>query len=95
MGHRHLGATTGHRDGCGLVAEEDVQLDFADRRVGLPRHDAMEDSAGRHDVHLLEPELEESVEVEDVDAAAAIDQHPGEPAGEPLGGKGGVEDERV
>ena len=23
MRHRHLGATTGHRDGCGLVAEED------------------------------------------------------------------------
>ena len=55
----------------------------------------MEDSAGWQDVRLLQPELAESVEVEDVDAAAAIYQHPGELAGEPLGGEGGVEDERV
>ena len=78
-----------------LVAEEDVQLDFADRQAGLPRNDPVEDSASRQDVRVLEPELEESVEVEDVDVAATVDQHPGESAGESLGREGGVKDECV
>ena len=58
-------------------------------------HNVMEDGPGRLQVLGFEAELGHGVPVEDVDAAAAVDEDSGELAGAPRCDDGGVEDEGV
>ena len=57
-----------------LGAEDDVQLDLAERGCKTARDDAVEDRRGRVQLLLLDLQLLHRVPVEDVDAAAAVDE---------------------
>ena len=73
------------------VTEQDMEPDPANGRSGEAGHDAVEDRPGRLQVLGLEAELGHRVAVEDVDAAAAVDEDSGKLACAPRN-NGGVED---
>ena len=62
-----------------LGTEDHVQPDLADWGMRLTRHDAVEDGvAGKH-LHLTDPQLVQGILVQDVDAAATVDETVAEP----------------
>jgi hypothetical protein len=64
-----------------LPAEQHFQFDPPHRRARVSRHDPMEGSLGWLQLDLWDPELLHRSVIEQVDAAASIDEHARESTG--------------
>jgi hypothetical protein len=63
-----------------FLPEENLQLHSAQRGARMPRHDAMESEPARFQLSKWDAQLLHRAPVKKVDAAAAVDEHGGEPA---------------
>ena len=74
-----------HLEGKGLhpiigwILEGDEQIDLSEQRGLLSKHDAMERCPGRPNARSVDAHGDERFSVHDVEAAASIHQHLGDP----------------
>jgi hypothetical protein len=63
-----------------FLSKENLQLHLAQKGARMPRHDAMEGEPARFQLSKRDAQLLQRASIKKVDAAAAVDEHAGEPA---------------